>query len=78
LTAVDVVADTASFRAVSPKLLFRTGPPAGPGGKRYDVAPDGNRFLIGVPVPPPPPQPIMVLVNWIEQLKQREFGRVSP
>ena len=43
---------------------------------RYDVSPDGRRFLLLVDVPKedgevPPPQQVHVVVNWTEELKER-------
>ena len=57
----------------APRKLFAgrfsmTGPVRG-----YDVAPDGNRFLMAV-LKDPPPQPSIELVlvaNWFEELKRR-------
>jgi serine/threonine-protein kinase len=32
--------------------------------RAYDVTPDGQRFLVNVPVPSAPPSPIAIVVNW--------------
>jgi eukaryotic-like serine/threonine-protein kinase len=75
LTTVSVTAAGPTFRVSSPKPLFRTGRPLGAPSNRYDVSPNGRRFLILSPAaPPPPPEPITVLVNWIEHSKQRTFS----
>lgn len=46
-----------------------------PGLKRYDVTPDGQRFLILSSVTSTPEQananPITAVVNWLEELRQR-------
>jgi Tol biopolymer transport system component len=34
----------------------------------YDLAPDGRRFLVNVPIEAPKPAPIVVLLNWREAL----------
>ena len=70
LNAVDALGDAESFRTGAVRPLFRAGPPATPGGSRYDVTADGERFLVQVPLPLPP-EPLMVLVNWLEALDQR-------
>jgi hypothetical protein len=35
----------------------------------YDVTPDGNRFLLAVPVESPGVQPFVVVLNWLEELR---------
>jgi hypothetical protein len=62
-----------TFSADSPRMLFE-GPFRTDGPFRgYDVTPDGQRFLMVREVPQPPAHVSqMVLVqNWIEELKQR-------
>jgi hypothetical protein len=40
--------------------------------RSYDVAPDGKRFLFfrGVELPPSPPSQLILVENWIEELKR--------
>jgi len=66
-----------TFDSGNPQVLFDWPYLApGPGGRTYDVSPDGRRFLAlkafaavaGGDVPPPR---IIVVENWIEELKQR-------
>jgi eukaryotic-like serine/threonine-protein kinase len=66
-----------TFDSGSPRALFDwTYPEPGPGGRTYDVSADGRRFLAlkafagsaGADVPPPR---IIVVQNWLEDLKQR-------
>ena len=67
------IATTPTFVAGSPRVLFE-GPFRTDGPFRgYDVTPDGQRFLMVQEVPQPPTSASqMVLVqNWVEELKQR-------
>jgi len=41
----------------------------------YDIAPDGNRFLLGRLAEPEPVPGIRVVVNWFEELKARGPGK---
>ena len=61
--------------AGSPQLLFGAdyllaGPGAGPGGRTYDVASDGRFLMVkeGAAKGSAPPT-IVVIQNWIEELK---------
>jgi eukaryotic-like serine/threonine-protein kinase len=74
LTAVAVDTTASIFRVTSSNTLFETLASNDPDNNRYDVAPDGKRFLIKVPVPASPSEPIVVLVNWAEQLKAQATG----
>ena len=64
---------SAALSAGTPRQLFEvkglstTGPARG-----YDVTPDGQRFLFhrAVDVPPPPAPPMVLVENWIEELKR--------
>ena len=57
----------AEFRVRPPTRLFRTDivAPSGLTGQSYDVTPDGQRFLMKVPVSPPG---VVVTVNWMAPL----------
>jgi hypothetical protein len=61
----------ANLRHGSPRLLF-----AGDYGLNtgYDVAPDGQRFLMvksSSSIKPMPPNQLTFVVNWFEELKPR-------
>ena len=61
------VSTEGTFSREVPRLLFE---PIG----GYDVAADGQRFLITVPNPDAPAREIEVVVNWVEELRRR-MGR---
>jgi Tol biopolymer transport system component len=68
LTVVTVETDQSVFRSSSPKTLFALRPfPTG--GRRYQVASNGQRFLVNNPIETPQ-QPITVFVNWMAGLKK--------
>ena len=69
LMAVGVKAGT-SFEPGLPKELFETRIAGGPGGRRYDVANDGKRFLIVTVIEADKPSPINVVLNWTAGLKK--------
>lgn len=57
-----------------PVLLFRCADAGRLLGNRsvgYDVTPDGSRFVLVVPEERPGAQPVVVVLNWLEELKQR-------
>lgn len=73
LTAVPIV-DPASAELGAPTPLFRTrllveGSESTGLPTRYDVAPDGRRFLIRYP-PVDPGPPITVVINWLGALQR--------
>jgi len=77
LMAVPVRTGGPAFDSGNPQVLFDWPYLApGPGGRTYDVSPDGRRFLAlkafaavaGGDVPPPR---IILVENWLEELKQR-------
>jgi hypothetical protein len=40
-------------------------------GRRYDISPDGKRFLmVHMSEPPPPPAQYNIVLNWLEELKR--------
>jgi hypothetical protein len=67
MMAVDIQT-TPTFRASSPEKLFEGN--YGPG---YDVSPDGQRFLMvkQPTVEAAPADQIVVVVNWIDELRRR-------
>jgi eukaryotic-like serine/threonine-protein kinase len=71
IMAVDVKARGASFEVSSPKVLFDApidivAPNA---ANRYDVRPDGQRFLVNAPVESSDTGPITVILNWLADAK---------
>jgi eukaryotic-like serine/threonine-protein kinase len=74
LMAVAVQTGT-GFVAGTPKALFQGQYFGGPGGRSYDVAPDGSRFLFlkagpaGGSGPTPRPR-ITIVENWSEELRR--------
>jgi hypothetical protein len=65
LAAVEVTASP-DFHTGAPKILFQAPPTAS-----WDVSPDGNRFLLVVMTDQGNSPPFTVVLNWIEELKQR-------
>jgi len=67
-----------SFGFGTPKILFR-GSFIGPGsfdGTPWDISPDGKHFLVIKPPQSPAspaeaPRKINIVLNWLEELKQR-------
>jgi eukaryotic-like serine/threonine-protein kinase len=71
MIAVDVTTDP-RFRAGKPRLLFEGRYEAYPLTTNYDVAPDGQRFLmVKTREPAPAPAQFNVVLNWFEELKNR-------
>jgi len=69
------VTGTSTFQLGLPKALFRTTVLGGTGGGpgvawRYDVSPDGQRFLINTALEEATSSPITVVVNWQTTLKK--------
>jgi Tol biopolymer transport system component len=65
LVAVAVDGTAASFSPPKATPLFRVGANRGDGFQnRYDVAADGNRFLVLVDDPAPSTRPPVAIVNW--------------
>ena len=69
-----------AFEAGQPARLFSTtlaAPARGPTSFRYDVAADGQRFLLNLPVIAPaadtkaPEIPITAVINWIAALGKK-------
>jgi hypothetical protein len=62
-----------TFAAGKPGLLFRGRFQPGAAIRSYDVARDGQRFLMVLPKDRPPisPREMVFVENWLEELKQR-------
>ena len=75
LMAVDVTAAGSDFKLGVPKPLFRATVLGGTGGGsgsswRWDISPDGQRFLINTAVEEATSSPVTVVLNWQTALKQ--------
>jgi hypothetical protein len=72
-----VPVEAASGEVGKPVELFRKGQPDRLGGGRtlaYDVAADGERFLLVVPDQKAEVQATVVVLNWFEELRTRVGG----
>jgi eukaryotic-like serine/threonine-protein kinase len=68
LMAAEVKPQSLSLRSVPARPLFRIRP-TGFLGRFYDVSPDGQRFLVNVPVETGE-QPVTLVVNWMAGLRK--------
>ncbi|MGH9316954.1 MAG: hypothetical protein ACRD1P_07605, partial [Thermoanaerobaculia bacterium] len=68
LMAVDIKADS-GFDAGTPKALFDVRL-KGISGSKYDVSPDGQRFLANVTIGEAQANPITLVLNWAAELKK--------
>jgi len=69
LMAVDVKLGQ-TFEMGTPKPLFQTQVPSFRSPNRYDVAADGQKFLINSGVQETSRAPVQVIVNWAASLKK--------
>jgi Tol biopolymer transport system component len=58
-----------SVESGTPEVLFQTRP-IPPTWNLYDVSPDGQRFLVNIPLEWTSAAPITVVTNWTEKLKE--------
>jgi hypothetical protein len=69
------VQTTPTFRAGTPSKLFDGPFYVGVNPRTYDIAPDGQRFLMiknqSVDQPNTPPASLTVVEHWTEELKQK-------
>jgi serine/threonine-protein kinase len=77
--AASFLPEEPSPRVGKPQLLFEGRFLGGPRwGRRYDLAPDGERFLmVQEGEPPPPPTQYNIVLNWFEELKRLVPGEVD-
>jgi hypothetical protein len=69
LTAVEVEASTAGFQSGASRKLFQFH---GAGGLwRYDVSPDGERFLVTDPLDEDLSSPVTLITDWTRRLEAR-------
>ncbi len=67
MMAVDIVTTSPSFSVGTPKMLFEAQDLS-----NWDISPDGQRFLMIMPVEQQQPATqINVVLNWFEELKQK-------
>jgi hypothetical protein len=77
------VEDAATFRAGTPQRLFSGDynvPSPGNMGRNYDVSADGQRFLLTKTERRPNVSPggeLIVVQNWLAQLKRAQQGKAS-
>jgi hypothetical protein len=64
------------FNAETPRALFE-GPYVDVGGLSFDVAPDGQRFLLLEPAEQPSITHLNVVLNWFEEVK-RKTSAIQP
>jgi Tol biopolymer transport system component len=68
--AVPISTDGAALKPGTPRQLFEmTRPANAPAAARFDVTPDGQRFIISEQVGDPPERRIRVIVNWAQNMK---------
>ncbi|HYG81117.1 MAG TPA: protein kinase, partial [Pyrinomonadaceae bacterium] len=70
LMAVEVDGSSDTFEARLPVPLFKPRVGAISGDSPYDVAADGRRFLVNMPVEENAPAPVTVVLNWTADLKR--------
>jgi hypothetical protein len=72
LIAVEIKTESGTLEVGQGVPLFHARESWLPGsGVRYDVAEDGNRFLVFVPLAEPSASNISLIVNWPEELKRK-------
>jgi hypothetical protein len=69
MMAVGVHPTGGEFRFEQPRILFQTRPIPGT-LNLYDVSPDGQQFLLNLPLEWSSAAPITVVTNWTEKLKE--------
>jgi hypothetical protein len=67
------VATSPAFRAGTPEALFESADLRSAWGRSYDVAPDGQRFLLALnkeATATPTPTQMIFVQHWFEELKR--------
>jgi hypothetical protein len=77
LMSVPVTGSAATFKAGTPKSLFKMPIQSGP-GTPFDVSPDGQRFIVNVTVPSRLPPYLNVVVNWPALLSKQTIASGDP
>ena len=72
LMAVEVTTTPAFSVVGAARKLFTDKQAFGGRGQRYDVTPDGQRFVVVETLQEPPPPVIRVVLNWYEEFRDRE------
>ena len=70
LMAVDVKNTSGNLEFGVPKPLFELPNGSSPTGGSYDVSHDGQRFLVNTPLDKAPPSPLIVVTNWLADVKR--------
>jgi hypothetical protein len=71
LLAAPVSAAGPNFQSGTPVILFQSRSMGARSLWRYDVARDGQRFLVNTPLPDETISPLTLLMNWPELLKKK-------
>jgi hypothetical protein len=71
LVAVEVKAAPTFTQGRSTPLFPAAGFVSHPWGRKYAVAPDGRRFLMIQALAPHTPDKLIVVENWLEELKAK-------
>jgi hypothetical protein len=69
MMSVNVHPEGDEFKSDPPQPLFQTRPIPNT-WNLYDAAPDGQRFLLNLPLEWPSASPITVMTNWTEKVKE--------
>jgi hypothetical protein len=70
MMVVDIVSKP-EFRPGKPRVLFEDPYHTGaPYGRNYDVASDGERFVMTMPIEQDTAPQLHVVLNWFEELKR--------
>lgn len=69
IMSVTLRLSSGSVEAGKPQMLFQTRP-IPKTWNLYDVTPDGQRFLVNIPLEWTSAVPITVVTNWTEKLKE--------
>ena len=68
--AAEVSANGSSFQVGRVQPLFGGMPQLGDIYREYDVATDGQRFLVAMQTEQPAPEPLILVQNWTAGLKR--------
>jgi hypothetical protein len=69
MMSVTVHPESDEFKSDTPQPLFQTRPIPNT-WNLYDVSPDGQRFLMNLPLEWPNASPITVMSNWTEKVQE--------
>ena len=69
IMSVEVKAGATIFEVSSPRGLFEAPVDAPAGTNRYDISPDGQRFLVNAPAENTSSSSMTVVLNWLAGVK---------